>query len=34
MLVDTGDEATDRMLSGYVQVTTGFKEKMMCKVAY
>ena len=32
LLVDTGDEELDRMLSGYVKVTTGFQEYCMYKV--
>ena len=33
LLVDTGDEELDRMLSGYVKVTTGFQEYCMYRVA-
>jgi len=33
LLVDTGNEAVDRMLSGYVQVTTGLKEKLVVPVS-
>ncbi|HHY93814.1 MAG TPA: ATP-NAD kinase family protein [Firmicutes bacterium] len=32
LLVDTGDEETDRMLSGYVRVVTGYHEQMLAKV--
>jgi len=32
LLVDTGDEELDRMLSGYVKVTTGFREYCMYRV--
>lgn len=34
LLVDTGDEGINEMLSGYMQVTTGFNEKLVCRVAY
>ncbi len=33
LLVDTGDEAVDRMLSGYVRVITGFEKYSVYKVA-
>jgi len=33
MLVDTGDETVNEMLSGYVNVTTGVKEKLVYKVS-
>ncbi len=33
MLVDTGNERVDRLLSGYVNVTTGVKEKVVYKVS-
>lgn len=32
LLVDTGDEGFDQILSGYVKVTTGFREYCMFKV--
>jgi predicted polyphosphate/ATP-dependent NAD kinase len=32
MLVDTGNETVNEMLSGYVKVTTGIKEKLVYKV--
>jgi len=32
LLVDTGDEQLDQTLSGYVKVTTGFREYSMYKV--
>jgi len=32
LLVDTGDEKTDRDLSGYIQVTTGLGERVMLRV--
>jgi len=34
LLVDTGDEDLNRMLSGYMRVTTGFGECVMYKVGY
>ena len=34
LLVDTGDEALDRELSGYMRVTTGYRDYVMCKVGY
>jgi predicted polyphosphate/ATP-dependent NAD kinase len=34
LLVDTGDEALDRELSGYMRVTTGYRDYLMCKVGY
>jgi predicted polyphosphate/ATP-dependent NAD kinase len=33
LLVDTGDEGTDRMLSGYTRVITGYDEEAMVKVS-
>jgi len=33
LLVDTGDEEIDRMLSGYIQVTTGYRDYCMVRVA-
>jgi predicted polyphosphate/ATP-dependent NAD kinase len=33
MLVDTGNETVNEMLSGYVSVTTGVKEKVVYKVS-
>lgn len=33
MLVDTGNETVNEMLSGYVNVTTGVKEKLVYKVS-
>ena len=32
--VDTGDREVDRMLGGYVQVVTGYDERVIYKVAY
>jgi predicted polyphosphate/ATP-dependent NAD kinase len=32
LLVDTGDPALDEELSGYMRVTTGYREYAMCKV--
>jgi predicted polyphosphate/ATP-dependent NAD kinase len=34
LLVDTGDEALNRDLSGYMRVTTGYRDYLMCKVGY
>jgi predicted polyphosphate/ATP-dependent NAD kinase len=34
LLVDTGDEALNSDLSGYIRVTTGFKDYTMYKVGY
>ncbi len=34
LLVDTGDEALNRELSGYMKVTTGYRDYVMCKVGY
>lgn len=31
-LVDTGDDEIDKMLSGYIRVTTGYKEEIMYKI--
>jgi predicted polyphosphate/ATP-dependent NAD kinase len=33
LLVDTGDEAVNQMLRGYVRVVTGYGEEMVCKVS-
>lgn len=34
LLVDTGDAASDRLLSGYFKVITGFRESVIYKVTY
>jgi len=34
LLVDTGEEKTNKMLSGYMKVITGIDERMLVKVAY
>ncbi|MDB4433380.1 ATP-NAD kinase family protein [bacterium] len=34
LLVDTGDEALNAELSGYMRVTTGYRDYVMCKVGY
>jgi predicted polyphosphate/ATP-dependent NAD kinase len=34
LLVDTGDDALNRELSGYMRVTTGYREYAVCKVGY
>jgi predicted polyphosphate/ATP-dependent NAD kinase len=33
LLVDTGDREVDELLSGYVQVVTGYKERMIYKIS-
>jgi len=33
-LVDTGDEAVDRMLSGYIRVVTRYNEQVIYKISY
>ncbi len=33
LLVDTGDQELDQQLSGYVQVVTGYKERMIYKIS-
>jgi predicted polyphosphate/ATP-dependent NAD kinase len=33
LLVDTGDDATDAMLAGYVRVVTGYRKETMVRVA-
>jgi predicted polyphosphate/ATP-dependent NAD kinase len=33
LLVDTGDEGTDRMLSGYTRVITGYEEEAVVKIS-
>lgn len=34
LLVDTGDETVDELLTGYFPVITGYSEKVMCKIVY
>ena len=34
LLVDTGDSEVDQILAGYVQVTTGFRERVAMRVEY
>jgi predicted polyphosphate/ATP-dependent NAD kinase len=34
LLVDTGDEALNQELGGYMRVTTGYREYLMCMVGY
>ena len=34
LLVDTGDEALNQELSGYMRVITGYRDYVMCKVGY
>jgi predicted polyphosphate/ATP-dependent NAD kinase len=34
LLVDTGDQAVDKLLSGYVAVVTGYNERAVRKVMY
>jgi predicted polyphosphate/ATP-dependent NAD kinase len=34
LLVDTGDEGLNQELSGYMRVTTGYRDYVMCKVGY
>jgi predicted polyphosphate/ATP-dependent NAD kinase len=33
LLVDTGDNEVDQMLTGYIQVVSGFKERVLLKIA-
>lgn len=33
LLLDTGDDDLDRKLSGYVRVTTGYRQYVMCRLA-
>lgn len=32
LLVDTGEEDTDRLLAGYTRVITGYNEELVCKI--
>ncbi len=32
LLVDTGDDETNRMMAGYIKVKTGTKENMICRI--
>ena len=34
LLIDTGDEEVNRMLTGYIPVTTGYKDVIMANVIY
>jgi predicted polyphosphate/ATP-dependent NAD kinase len=34
MLVDTGNEAVNEMLAGYIEVTTGLRERLMYKISH
>jgi predicted polyphosphate/ATP-dependent NAD kinase len=34
LLVDTGDEALNQELGGYMRVTTGYRDYVMCRVGY
>lgn len=34
LLVDTGDQEVDQLLSGYVEIVTGYKERMIYKISY
>ena len=34
LLVDTGDEALNNELSGFIRVTTGYEDYTMCKIGY
>ena len=34
LLIDTGDEEINQQLTGYIPVTTGYKDVIMAKVIY
>ncbi|MFX1424556.1 MAG: hypothetical protein ACFFB2_19725 [Promethearchaeota archaeon] len=34
LLVDTGDKEVDKLLSGYIQVITSYKESAIYRVAF
>ena len=34
LLVDTGDEEVNKMLSGYVKIVTGYKEELIYRVSH
>jgi len=34
LLIDTGDPEVDNLLTGYIEVVTGYHEKIIYKIAY